>query len=144
MSLVSRLPPWFRRRIAGGEALVVVALVAAAVRGLPSARLLALMGHALQKPPPINPSGVLAAKCAGRAVAEAVRRASRHVPRATCLVQALSGWLLLRRRGIRSSVCLGVSQPAGGFSAHAWLEIEGEVVIGGVQSTREFTPLTRG
>ena len=65
------------------------------------------------------------------ALVRAVERASRVVPRASCLTQALAAHLLLARAGHRSELRFGVSRnAAGAFEAHAWLEHEGRVVLG--------------
>jgi len=81
--------------------------------------------------------------------AHAVSRAARLVPRASCLTQALALQRLLSRRGLESSLFLGVDragQPsetprlrAKGFEAHAWVEWRGRVLIGGDIS--RWTPL---
>lgn len=62
----------------------------------------------------------------------AVRVASRLVPRASCLTQALAAQILLAKHGHDSRLHLGVAreEPAG-FRAHAWVESEGEIVVGG-------------
>ena len=71
----------------------------------------------------------------------AVTRASRFVPRATCLTQALATRILLARRGIASVVRYGAARGAdGNFLAHAWVESEGRVVIGGVTSPNRYAP----
>lgn len=54
----------------------------------------------------------------------AVLAASRFVPRATCLTQALALHRLLSRCGYRSSVQIGVRLADGRFAAHAWVEHE--------------------
>jgi hypothetical protein len=72
----------------------------------------------------------------------AVRVASRYVPAATCLTQALATQVLLRRCGYAADLRIGVARSeAGEFQAHAWVEYQGEVVIGGVQAPSRFTPL---
>jgi hypothetical protein len=54
------------------------------------------------------------------------------VPGASCLTQAIAGLLLLRRHGYAARFCVGVARGAAGdVCAHAWLEREGKVVIGG-------------
>jgi hypothetical protein len=63
-------------------------------------------------------------------VAWAVAVASRFVPKATCLVQALAGQALLARRGHAARLHIGVSKPEGRFEAHAWLEDEGRPILG--------------
>jgi Transglutaminase-like superfamily len=61
----------------------------------------------------------------------AVHRAARFVPHPTCLVKALAVQTLLARRGRIGILRLGVKTTrAAGFEAHAWLEVDGEIVIG--------------
>jgi len=69
-------------------------------------------------------------------MAWAVAVASRYVPKATCLVQALAGQALLARRGQASRLHIGVAKPEGLFEAHAWLEWEGHVLLGGSEADR--------
>lgn len=59
----------------------------------------------------------------------AVRNASRVVPRATCLTQALALQHLLMRAGHTPRLTLGVSKGTEGFEAHAWVEHEGEPLL---------------
>ena len=62
----------------------------------------------------------------------AVRAASRLVPMATCLTQAVAAQLLLVRSGHASEICVGVARDApGAFRAHAWVELNGRVILGG-------------
>ena len=71
----------------------------------------------------------------------AVRGVSRAVPGATCLTQALAAQILLSRRGCSSRLRIGVARgPAGGLLAHAWLESDGVVVLGGPH-VESYTPL---
>ena len=62
--------------------------------------------------------------------------ASRYVPRATCLVQALAGYILFSKYGYQPSIKIGVSTLNGEFEAHAWLEDDNRVVLG--ESEKEF------
>ncbi len=67
----------------------------------------------------------------------AVGAADCLVPRTTCLVRALAAHALLGRHGHPSELKLGVAGGGGrGFEAHAWLEHDGRVVIGGPVETR--------
>jgi hypothetical protein len=62
----------------------------------------------------------------------AVVAVSPYVPSATCLAQALTLQSLLSREGIHSDLEIGVARDdVAGIAAHAWLEVEGQVVIGG-------------
>ncbi|TAL11937.1 MAG: lasso peptide biosynthesis B2 protein, partial [Nitrospirae bacterium] len=59
---------------------------------------------------------------------------------ATCLKKALVLCWLLGRRGIASTLQIGVVRHNGVFAAHAWLEHNGQVVFG--QQERDgFVPL---
>lgn len=50
----------------------------------------------------------------------------------TCLTQALAAELLLRRRGYRAHTRIGVAKGyKGNLEAHAWVESDGQVVVGG-------------
>jgi hypothetical protein len=64
-------------------------------------------------------------------LAWAVRAASRRVPKASCLTQALAGQIFLGMHGFASQIHVGVARGEDGdFSAHAWLDVDGRVVIG--------------
>lgn len=74
-------------------------------------------------------------------IAWAVSGCSRCVPWATCLTQALAGETLLRRAGHTSVVHIGVALgELGKLKAHAWLECQGRILLGGGARTA-FTPL---
>jgi hypothetical protein len=76
-----------------------------------------------------------------RTVAAAVRSTTCFVPGATCLTQALVTQVLLRRAGFVPVLRIGLARGAGGaLHAHAWLENQGEVVIGG-EELEGFIPL---
>ena len=71
----------------------------------------------------------------------AVGAADRLVPRTTCLVRALAAQALLARRGHASELRLGVGGGSGrAFEAHAWLERDGRILIGGPVEAR-YVPL---
>jgi hypothetical protein len=60
-----------------------------------------------------------------------------------CLVQALTAHFLFRRFRIPAELYIGVSKGTGtSLKAHAWLESEGQVVVGGSeQYLGEFTKM---
>lgn len=67
-----------------------------------------------------------------RRVGAAVDAAPRAVPSMTCLVKALTAHVLLRRRGLPSTIHLGMRPEAQvPRSAHAWVTSGGDVVVGG-------------
>lgn len=61
---------------------------------------------------------------------------SRYVPRATCLVQAMAGYILFSKYGYTTSIKIGVLDQNGEFEAHAWLENGNSVVLG--ESEKDF------
>ena len=62
----------------------------------------------------------------------AVGAASRYVPRATCLAQALAIQLVLKQSGRPASLHIGVNGAEGKYlDAHAWVESQGRVLFGG-------------
>jgi hypothetical protein len=73
----------------------------------------------------------------------AVRLAAPLVPQATCLTRALAARWLLRLRGESAALCFGVDRgESAGFRAHAWLEIQGRVVLGDLPDLARFRRLT--
>jgi Transglutaminase-like superfamily len=72
----------------------------------------------------------------------AVGAASRYVPRATCLAQALAIQLVLKQSGRPASIHIGVNGVEGDhLDAHAWVESQGRILIGGSDLSR-YTHLT--
>lgn len=63
-------------------------------------------------------------------IVRAVTFASRYVPYASCLTQALAAKKLLRHSGQIAELKIGVTKSNGEFEAHAWLEIDGRIVLG--------------
>lgn len=78
-------------------------------------------------------------KYSAEELARALVSGSRFVPGSTCLVQALAGQWLLQGEGYAPRLRIGVSK-AEGFEAHAWLELDGEVLIGGADESARFAP----
>lgn len=64
-------------------------------------------------------------------IAARVDAAARHVTGAACLAQALAARLLLAWHGHASVVRYGVRRGASRVEAHAWVEHDGRVVLGG-------------
>ncbi len=58
---------------------------------------------------------------------------SRYIPKATCLAQAITTQLLLQQAGHQACLHIGVTEAEeGGLKAHAWVESQGKVLIGGI------------
>ena len=77
-------------------------------------------------PRPIVAAAMTPAECE-----QAVRRALRVLPCASCLAQAIAAACLLRRDGRDSTLTIGVRfDGTHRFHAHAWLESDGIIVTG--------------
>jgi Transglutaminase-like superfamily len=64
----------------------------------------------------------------------AVKVASRYLPGATCLTQALAAQALLTQSGFPAQVEIGVAKyDRRRLQAHAWVVCHGQVVLGGRQ-----------
>lgn len=66
-------------------------------------------------------------------VARAIRTLSEHMPwECKCLVQAMTGKIMLRNRNVPTTLYLGVSKKEDGdLIAHAWLRMGQFVILGG-------------
>ena len=72
----------------------------------------------------------------------AVRVASRYVPAATCLPQALAVRILLKQQGYPARLHIGVAKvESAQLEAHAWVESQGRVVVGNLDDLSCYTPL---
>ena len=67
----------------------------------------------------------------GNPIGTMLGRVARHTWwRSMCLEQAVAGRWMLRRRGIPSTMYVGMAKRDGNFIAHAWLVREGRTVTG--------------
>jgi len=82
----------------------------------------------------------------GEEILRLVQAAARRCPvGSTCLTRALAGQLLLRKAGIESRLCIGVMRDQlRAFQAHAWLERDGKVILGGSDADIRQWSLLRG
>lgn len=74
----------------------------------------------------------------------AVNVVSRFMPgEVKCLARALATQALLRKYGYQAQLCIGVAKSEEGkLEAHAWIENQGRVVVGGLKDLARFTPLS--
>jgi hypothetical protein len=57
---------------------------------------------------------------------------SRYIPKATCLAQALTAQFLLQQAGHQACLHIGVADAdEGRLKAHAWVESQGRILMGG-------------
>jgi hypothetical protein len=114
------------------RALFLVAAVRTGLFALPFRTVQRLTARAGRRAAPIHTVG----RCVW-----AVRTASRFVPCASCLTQALAAQVLLARSEHDSRVEIGVTKDEQGrFCAHAWVVCGQEIVIGGAEAD-QYVPL---
>lgn len=74
-------------------------------------------------------------------IAWAVNTIAAYIPAESCLTRAVAGQALLARHGMPARLAIGVAKDARGrLVAHAWLYIDGHVLIGGDPGDL-YTPL---
>jgi len=130
-----RLPSLNQRLLI--RALVLLALMRAGLWFLPFKVVLRLTRRVGQRPR-AGEGGDLTVG----AIVSAVRNASRFLPGATCLTQALVGRVLLAQTGHLSALRIGVRKdPVRGFEAHAWLEHRGKVILGKLEDLSRYAPM---
>jgi hypothetical protein len=73
----------------------------------------------------------------------AVQASSRYLPgEVKCLPRALTAQVLLRRYGYPCELRIGVTGPSqAAFEAHAWVESQGQIVVGDLPNLQRFVPL---
>ena len=67
--------------------------------------------------------------------------ARRLLPNRPCLTQALVVQFLLIRRHCPAQLQIGVTKEDGALAAHAWVELDGRVLIGGPTSPSRYRRL---
>jgi len=67
---------------------------------------------------------------------EIVESVARRFPGTTCLPIALTGYVLLARAGWAPVMRIGVTKQAHAVEAHAWVEVDGVVAVGGAERAR--------
>ena len=108
-----------------------------ALWGLSFGRVRAFVRRAARRRP-----GVTSGPQETQRIAWAVSSAARYVPMASCLTQAMSMRVLLGHRGLAGELRIGVERsPGSRLRAHAWVEVDGDVVIGGHEHLETFSVL---
>lgn len=129
-----------RDRSLSWQLVVLLPLVAGALRVFGFRRTYAVLGRASRprvasrrasrrRPSARRNPGTFASRTP-RHVTAVVLHVSRHVlpHRGRCLLESLALWYLLRRNGYPALLLLGARTLLGPFEAHAWVELEGEVL----------------
>ena len=85
-----------------------------------------------------TPSDVLdSARGIARMVAAAAKEGIVH---GKCLEQSIALWWLLLRRRVPAELRIGVRQSGTGLEAHAWVEIQGNIVNDSEDVLNEYVP----
>jgi len=72
----------------------------------------------------------------------AVTVVSRYIPGVKCLARALATQALLSQCGFPANLRIGVAKAEEGqLEAHAWVEVQGKIVIGDLGNLSLYTPL---
>ena len=111
------------------EAVALLAFFRIALHLVPFRRLATLMGRPMAESPATTSAPE---RDQARRVGGAIMRCASHLGWArNCLAQALAGQLMLRRRGVPSTVYFGVAlEGETELSAHAWLRCGEQIVTG--------------
>jgi hypothetical protein len=119
------------------QAALLVAATRLGLLVLPFPTLWGLLGRLI----PPAPDSVREADATTDRICQAVERAGRALPAGGCLAQALAAQVLLARAGVPTQLRIGVARSAGApLRAHAWLERDGCVILGGSDKLARFTP----
>lgn len=71
-----------------------------------------------------------------------VQASAKRIPAASCLTQALALHRLLARAGHTADLWIGVAKDgSSGLASHAWLEHEGEILIGDNGELDRYSPI---
>ena len=76
-----------------------------------------------------SPADTVSAEYAASAARLVPLMASYSPVKAVCLAQSVTLWFLLARQGIESAVRIGVANESGVFGAHAWVDMNGTVLL---------------
>ena len=99
-----------------------------AIAVLPFRRLSGLLNRIRRDRSPLEADrGQIVARCCW-----SVRASARRLPwKTVCFQQGLALHLMLRRRGIATTLNYGIAQQEGRLTAHVWVSDQGATIIGG-------------
>jgi hypothetical protein len=89
---------------------------------------------------PVNPDSLKSARRTARMVASA---SEEGIVRGKCLEQSMVLWFLLKRRQLPAELQIGGRRTSAGFEAHAWVELEGNVINDRDTVGQDFAPFGR-
>ncbi len=127
--------PW-REKVVVVQAAVLLCLLRFLVAILPFGRVQRVASWLASSEASLSCKDTLSPSRIGYLVAAAANR----IPGTTCIPRAVVAHILLRRHGYNSEIRVGVTKDLeGALAAHAWVEAEGTVVIGGSETS--FKPI---
>ena len=132
---------WWEQRLFI-EAFCLTGIVRLAIMLLPFRWLAPALGKHMQESPMIE-YNLLKYEVA-RLIGQVIEKVSRYTPwESKCLVQAIVGKIMLRKRGIANTLYLGVGKnERKSLVAHAWLRCGDKMLTGG-QGYRWFTIVSK-
>lgn len=111
------------------EAILWLGVARGAVLLFPFRLIAPYLGRQSQETPWVSPP---AEQIVAEEVALVIKMSSPFTPwRSNCLAQAIAGKMMLWRRGIPSTLYLGLKKDANQLEAHAWLRVGEQIVTGG-------------
>lgn len=120
-------PPQDRRLIL--QAAVVLPLTKAGLRLFGFRRWKAVMEKFSPAVPSTQSLSMDSRREAAQRAVRAVRSAQLHGPaNPNCLERSMTLWWMLRRHGVNGELHIGARKEAGIFEAHAWVELDGQVL----------------
>lgn len=127
-------------QVALSEAFVLLGISRGAVLLLPFRYISSFLGTMDGETPPTATDDQLQV---AQQIAHAIALGSRYTPwRSNCLAQAITAKMMLRRRGVDSTLYLGVKKEDTGLEAHAWLRV-GQISVTGGQISLQFHTICR-
>lgn len=143
MSHLSR--SWFRYWRVGRLLLktyLLLNLIRLALWGLSFSRLQVWVAHLSHRPGKTAASPSNNSWCA---VVWAIDQATCYSPgKAKCLARAFTAEILLKRRGYQPELNFGVlKSPMESFQAHAWIDLQGETILGQLPNLTDYTILPK-
>jgi hypothetical protein len=126
----AQLSRWERRLLA--QAWLALHIIRAALWIVPFETILASCQRVQVSP---QPAPARQSSVAAFRLAWLVNAASRYsLAKSSCLHDALALSWLMGRQGIPSTVQIGVMRPRRDFAAHAWVEHDGQIILGQPQA----------
>lgn len=104
------------------------------LRSEPFERVLSMALHVGRASPPDHPRNSAEAIAAAISGSGIILRAHNR-----CLIRGLCAQVLCRKKGLRTRLVFGVIDHP--FSAHCWVQMGSEILVGGYEQARLYTPI---